>query len=828
MKRDLARAITDYLAVSGSSDERATKLANFDRGDWERGLEWLDQTGLALWLWGRLKVSGADDAVPSGIAARLERNMADHSTRVEAMAEEFDSINRRFEADGIEYVVLKGFALAPEYVADARLRPAYDYDYLVQPESAERVSRALGNGGYIRRRERVDHPVVYVHTSRLPRAPSCRDELYSAGLPRSVEVHTRLWEPEALKIPLPLPDDFLARKRPRTWQGLRFYSLSEEDELLFQVLHAFRHIIECWCRLYTFLEIAHFLEQRQTDLPFWQRFVERLSLCPRLPEMAGVVFSLAVRLFGAPIPAAIDAGVLHNLRRPLLLWVNRYGYNSALANFTGNKYSLLLYREFVPDDATWREIQRKRLFPMHRPNHVGGGPTRGISERLIAGWKQSAYVARRLSHHLIAAAQYEWESIQWERIRMARRLVPLMTGSTATPTSILFLEQQAHRAGAQRVLAEVLRALDPDYLPIVGLPEEGPFAEEIRRRGIETFLYPLGRYASGRKPVADMTKLALRSLYCGWLLARLIRRRGIRLVYINGPRSLIAGALAARLTGRPAVFHLHLTMTRTADIFVTARAAKHVTRILACSETTAAALLANHLELKSKLQVVYNPVRELCAGAGGAAPTGERRADTPNGRAFVVGVVGRITPQKGQHVLLDAALELARRGKTLRVIFVGAPGPHSFEDDLYLSSLKLCVKDSSLENQVTWAGYQEDPTPLYAACDVVVIPSTVSEGLPMVAIEAMQLGIPVIGSNVGGIPEIVRDGVNGFLVPPHDAKALADRVQQIFDDGELLMRMKAQALASVDGRFSTGHFALAIRGVIDECLSGRSAIRAGS
>jgi len=421
VKRDLARAITDYLAVSGSPGEHVTKLANCDREHWQHSLEWLDQTGLALWLWDRLKVSGAQDAVPSEIGARLERNMADHGSRVAAMAEEFDSINRLFEADGIEYVVLKGFALAPEYTPDARLRPAYDYDYLVLPQSMERVSHALGNGGYIRRQARVDHPVVYVHSARLPRTPSRRDDLYSANLPRCVEIHTRLWEPKALRIPLPLPDDFLARKRSRSWQGLRFYSLSEEDELLFQVLHAFRHIVECWCRLHTFLEIAHFLERRQSDLAFWQRLVDRVRVSPRLPEMVGVVFSLAARLFGAPIPAAIAAGVLPNMRHPLLLWVKRYGCDSALANFTGNKYSLLLYREFVPDVAVWREIQRRRLFPLQRPNRVGGGRTSGISARLFAGWKQSAYVARRLSHHLIAAAQYEWESIQWERIRIARR-----------------------------------------------------------------------------------------------------------------------------------------------------------------------------------------------------------------------------------------------------------------------------------------------------------------------------------------------------------------------------------------------------------------------
>ena len=421
MNRELAREIAACLRVSGSPEKPVSRLPTFSRHDWQRALDWLDQTGLALWFWDRLKQLGARDAVPPEIDARLERNFLDHSRRIASMAEEFDSINRLFADAGVEFVVLKGFALTPGYAPEARLRVAYDYDYLLPAESMERAAQVLSSAGYIRRPERVDHPVVYIHSSHTPRRPSRRDDLYSATLPRALELHTRLWEPEALRIPLSLPDDFLARKRLRNWQGLRFYSLSEEDELIFQVLHAFRHILECWCRLYSFLEIAYFLDHRRADSVFWQQFGERIRMSPLLLEMVGVVFSLAAGLFGAAVSNAIDAAVVRTMRGSLALWMNRYGYDSALANFAGNKYSLLLYREFVPDDRTWREIRRTRLFPLHRPTRAGQASTSGISGRLAAGWKQGSYVARRLLHHLIAAAQYAFESIQWERIRTAGR-----------------------------------------------------------------------------------------------------------------------------------------------------------------------------------------------------------------------------------------------------------------------------------------------------------------------------------------------------------------------------------------------------------------------
>jgi hypothetical protein len=209
----------------------------------------------------------------------------------------------------------------------------------------------------------------------------------------------------------------LARKRLRNWQGLRFYSLAEEDELMFQALHAFRHILQNWCRLCTFLEIAYFLERRRSDSVFWQRFWERIKNSPPLPEMVGVVFSLAAGLFGAAVPTVIDADIIRTMRYPLALWLYRYGCDSALANFADNKYCLFLYREFVPDDATWREIRRRRLFPLQRPNRAARASTPEISARLAAGWKQGSYVARRLFRLLIATVPYTWEFIQWKRVR---------------------------------------------------------------------------------------------------------------------------------------------------------------------------------------------------------------------------------------------------------------------------------------------------------------------------------------------------------------------------------------------------------------------------
>lgn len=383
---------------------------------------------------------------------------------------------------------------------------------------------------------------------------------------------------------------------------------------------------------------------------------------------------------------------------------------------------------------------------------------------------------------------------------------------TSVPQRILFLEQQTTRAGGQRVLDEVLRALEPEFAPLVAFPGDGPYVDELRRRSIETLTYPLGRYRSGAKSLADMLAFPLRSAYCACQLARIIRQRDVRLVYINGPRTLVTGVLAARLTGRPSLFHLHMTMTRRTDLFVATRAAQRATRIIACSQTAAAALIEQARHLEPKTQVIYSPVRQpVHPSPEGAAVEAARRR---SGGAAVLGLVGRITPGKGHHVLLEAAARLAARGRDVELVIVGAPDPNCAEDEAYLARLRSLARARGLESQVRWTGYQTDPDPYYRTFDVLVMPSVVREGLGLVALEAMQWGVPVVGSRLGGILEIVKDGVNGLLFASGDSTALAETLDRLLRDSGWRARLAAGARVSVDERFSIETFRDRIREVL--------------
>jgi hypothetical protein len=429
MNLTFASEIVKCLRVSGPPAVDFSRLPR-SCNQWEQTLRWLDHSGIALLFWQRLKDLEKEDAIPSEIGERLERNLADHRLRIGEMLTEFHSINQCFERAGVRYAAMKGLALTAAYCPDILLRTTYDYDYLLPRESIEVAQAALIAAGYVRKEDPEEHPIVYFHSSRSPRTPLSRDDLYSKSFPRTVELHYLFWDAGSLKIPLDLLTDPIAQLERRCirefphhqepfWPGkpVQFYGLSEDDDLIFQILHAFRHILHDWCRLASLLDIAYFLDRRASDTDFWDQFLERLKPSRELSDIMGVVLSLAAGLFGATIPGLVVTHIIRTMRRPVAVWIERYGQDSALSNFSDNKFSLFLHREFIHDDAAWRHIRRVRLFPVQRPNQAVQGANLSRRARLGRLWRQGVYVSQRMRHHTQSTVQYALEVPRWHFAR---------------------------------------------------------------------------------------------------------------------------------------------------------------------------------------------------------------------------------------------------------------------------------------------------------------------------------------------------------------------------------------------------------------------------
>jgi glycosyltransferase involved in cell wall biosynthesis len=160
----------------------------------------------------------------------------------------------------------------------------------------------------------------------------------------------------------------------------------------------------------------------------------------------------------------------------------------------------------------------------------------------------------------------------------------------------------------------------------------------------------------------------------------------------------------------------------------------------------------------------------------------------------VLVVIAQLIPRKGHRFLLQALPEILVRHPHTRVLFAGE-GESEAE-------LKAQVQDMGLAACVQFLGYRDDIGDVLRACDVLVHPATM-EGFANVAMQAMAAGLPVVSSAVGGMPESVRDGVTGLLVPPQDPAALAAAIVKLLDDASLRERLGRQGREIVQREFTT-------------------------
>lgn len=154
---------------------------------------------------------------------------------------------------------------------------------------------------------------------------------------------------------------------------------------------------------------------------------------------------------------------------------------------------------------------------------------------------------------------------------------------------------------------------------------------------------------------------------------------------------------------------------------------------------------------------------------------------------------GVVRPVKGVEYLIDAILSLPRE-LPVRLLIIGKIVEKKMEEKIR----HLCESDS----RFVWIGYREDATAIEGKIDVMVMPTVEREGLARAVIEAMAQGVPAIVSNVGGLPEIVEDGVSGFVVPPRDSKALAAAIEKLVKDNSLRKRFGIAAKERIISHFN--------------------------
>lgn len=161
--------------------------------------------------------------------------------------------------------------------------------------------------------------------------------------------------------------------------------------------------------------------------------------------------------------------------------------------------------------------------------------------------------------------------------------------------------------------------------------------------------------------------------------------------------------------------------------------------------------------------------------------------------ALLVGIVGRLLPIKGHEYFISAAAELAKTRPQCRFLVIG-DGPNR-------ESLQAHAKSLGLKEKLIFLGFRDDVREIIQLLDVACL-SSISEGTPITILEAMACSKPTVVTDVGGCPEVVQNGVTGYVVPPRDPVALSKAIDQILSDSALAGQMGEAGLARVRSEYS--------------------------
>jgi len=389
----------------------------------------------------------------------------------------------------------------------------------------------------------------------------------------------------------------------------------------------------------------------------------------------------------------------------------------------------------------------------------------------------------------------------------------------AAPIKVLLLDTNDAVGGVVHVHLMILRLIDRTAFDMhAAVLGHGPLLASFRAIPQVT----LWTMEVGTKPVAQCVgwkrrvRDAASFLPLAWSALRLAvrcRRAGIQVIHTSDKkRALLLTLLLHRLTGIPYLYHIH-------NNYIDYPANRLALR-------RARAIIANSAEMRrdfirwrgpemERIQVIHNGTDANTFSPG--ADDSLRRELGAAPEDVLIGITSRLAPDKGQDTLLQAAARVLARQPAARFVIVGDDSVY-YSDTDYVAQLKRMARDLGIDARVHFTGFRSDMAAVYRGLDVVVNAAW-REAFGMVVIEAMACGKPVVGTNAGGIPEIVTPGSDGLLFPMKDAAALAEHLIALASDAARRARMGAAARATVLTRFTIEAQVRAIETVYREVVS---------
>lgn len=349
------------------------------------------------------------------------------------------------------------------------------------------------------------------------------------------------------------------------------------------------------------------------------------------------------------------------------------------------------------------------------------------------------------------------------------------------PIKILYVIWSLGLGGAERVVISLAKGLDKTkFQPTVCcLNGKGAFAHELEELGIKVI-------ALNKKAGIDISVASK--------IIKVIKNNKIDIVHTHLWGANFWGRIAAKLAGvKGIIVTEHNTDVWKSRLYFMfdKLLSRWTDRIIVVSNSVKDFYVSKGIDEK-KIEVIYNGVEiEKLQGCKETRTLIKKEFGIKDDEK-VLAIIGRLVPQKGHKYLFEALSQLNGSYK-IKLLVVGA-GP--IEKDL-----RSTVCGLQLQGKVIFTGLREDVKDILSITNVLVMPST-REGLPMVALEAMAQGVPVIATKVGGVPDLVSDNETGILVESNNHFALKEALSKIIEDEGLTQRLGENAKKSVQEKFS--------------------------
>lgn len=352
--------------------------------------------------------------------------------------------------------------------------------------------------------------------------------------------------------------------------------------------------------------------------------------------------------------------------------------------------------------------------------------------------------------------------------------------------TILYFMEVSCPGGAQNVLLNILDGLDRSkYRPIVALLETGWLEETLCSKGYEVIIVNSTNKSFDWRLVRDLLNIC--------------KKTHVKLIHAHLFDSGIYASIVGLLARTPVAITLHGQV----DWKKSSHPVIDKIKLMIINS------IANHIVYVSEYLKKYYEDLGVKRRKGIRIYNGINldqfvslpKNDIRLSRGFssseiLIGSIGHVLPWRGYEFLIDAADRVVKLYPTARFLIVG-----STSDENYYKVLVNKVNMKKLQNNISFLGFRTEVREILAALDLFVLPS-LSEGFSLVTVEAMAAGKPVVGTNSGGPEEIVDDGVTGYLVPPADPEALANKIIFLLNDRFLAESMGKAGRLRAEERFS--------------------------